>query len=599
MNISWLFYFLNVNLKPLLGIDPSYSTILSRNPVLCINYNKSIGAYDHLEFDIGINNNDQEDLDNQSKQQSLRLNYAYNANIDDSSSAASYQSFQNSIEKLSTIFDLILSTKNVKRALEIQLNSLLITSNLNLDWLEANESHLAKQVINIGDDDNNASYKYFSKKSDLVLAWIFYARETLHTSTSNHIEKVLNVLSHALETNPKSELFWLLYLRVYLSKRNSANDYHEVCMLCMDNNLTYDLAWFILNTCSYEFMDLISEKYEKYLLAATNESLEIFEQNFERQNALGSDKRISYYLFELIIFNVYGKLNANVMPRNENNEITGGADLAKQFLDKCLNSSELVNKLEPTDLTILWLCNIHLQTFLHLPSWLSCSNFLMSKVVKNFSHASFWSLDTSTQKRDFNRKFFTSLNYMYRNSILCDQSQTRINRAYDLFLLPWAQPQQNMPKYACAVDKIQNLFHQALRSINMRCPANATSSLALKQEIRLHSLPLFINLINLEVSSKRYETASKMCDRLLKSVDTRMLKELWFTLIYIYRCNNNNSNSGQSDLIEQTVETCLDLFPNDAQVVYVAAQYFSSIVRFVVPLSISQYISISFFFRSI
>lgn len=135
-------------------------------------------------------------------------------------------------------------------------------------------------------------------------------------------------------------------------------------------------------------------------------------------------------------------------------------------------------------------------------------------------------------------------------------------------MLPWKQ----QSKYSCSIEKLKTMFHEALKSINVRCPANPATSLVVRQEIRLYSLPLFINLINLEVSCKRFEVASKICDRLLQLADAKILKELWICLIHIQKCQQ------QADQVEQTIYNCLRMFPNDAKIVFIAAQYYASVV---------------------
>lgn len=91
----------------------------------------------------------------------------------------------------------------------------------------------------------------------------------------------------------------------------------------MDNLLTYDLVWLILNTCPVTYIDLPIERYERFLLSCTHQDLIVFEQENSEQNldetiVLDDDEdvdnkqtnRVSYYLFELIVFTVYIKLNS-------------------------------------------------------------------------------------------------------------------------------------------------------------------------------------------------------------------------------------------------------------------------------------------------
>lgn len=93
------------------------------------------------------------------------------------------------------------------------------------------------------------------------------------------------------------------------------------------------------------------------------------------------------------------------------------------------------------------------------------------------------------------------INYIYRNLKLNHEDGDKgLVRQYDIFLMPWTTNQ--LHKYACSLERIQNLFHSALKAVNMRIPANSESSIGLKTEIRMHSLPLFLNLIILEVANK-------------------------------------------------------------------------------------------------
>jgi len=87
------------------------------------------------------------------------------------------------------------------------------------------------------------------------------------------------------------------------------NDYHEICLLSFDNMVTYDLVWFILNTCSDQHIPILIELYEKNLLELTTvEKIEEFEQS---QNATLQTvtAKVSFYLMELIFFSVNFKVN--------------------------------------------------------------------------------------------------------------------------------------------------------------------------------------------------------------------------------------------------------------------------------------------------
>jgi hypothetical protein len=186
----------------------------------------------------------------------------------------------------------------------------------------------------------------------------------------------------------------------------------------------------------------------------------------------------------------------------------------------------------------------------------------------------------------------------------------------DLFLIPWNikqssnqnnnhQPaqktlQKHNQSYLSSkeiIDKVQTLFYDALKAINTRC---ATSNYN-RQYIRMVSLPLFINLMYLEVSNKRFDTAVKLCERLVKSADANMFKELWLTFVYIKHAqiqhsnsssittnsdsnniNENNKLTEQKNDMEIVLISMIEKFPNDAQVRYIAAKYYASTVSYII-----------------
>jgi hypothetical protein len=120
------------------------------------------------------------------------------------------------------------------------------------------------------------------------------------------------------------------------------------------------------------------------------------------------------------------------------------------------------------------------------------------------------------------------------------------------------------------------LFYEALKSINTRL------SHSLKQKARLISLPLYINLICLEIFNKRHEIAVKLCERLLKSNDAEFMKELWISHIFIQTFSIKSDNQKVNDSIEKSIKTCIKMFPLDAQIVFVSCQYYSAIVTFTI-----------------
>lgn len=580
MSIKDYFKYLYDHVKNNLDVSNSSqsSTILSRMPILCLNNNKSLGVCDHLNASDYENENS--DLMNDS---------VFNHDSDQFTSTSTQSISSSSIENaLVHLFDRILNA-NMNRSLEIKLSYLLLNGVIDLNWLK--DQYETKQI------EVNKTSSFFLSSDELIIGWIYFAKHVYVNALGNslltasdQIEKLLNVLSHSLESNSKCELLWLVYLKSYLYKRNSIDDYHEVCLLCLDNLITFDLIWFMLNTCGLSYVDLLFERAEKYLLNVDSTTLVLeFEQRKGKSDECDEANRKSFYLFELILFNVYLKLNFSSSTSTE--ESAG-----KVLLKKYLSQSELTGKLDPNDLCLLWLCLIHLETFNYLPNWLRINTLLTSRVNQDIFTNDFWRFldceqnENETKTRTFNDTYFNTIKSIYELRSLTSADNSK--RTLDLFLIPWnlkqsVQSQQNLSKLSTSkkhqthfnysIEKIQNLFYEGLKAISTRCAGLANC----KHYTRLVSLPLFINLMYLEVSNKRYETAVKICERLLKSNDTEMFKELWLTFIYIKLSQLNHSKLNNlvvnDDLnIESIINNFLEKFANDPRVVYVSAKYYSS-----------------------
>ena len=559
MSIKDYFKYLYDHVVAHLSLEPAYATILSRIPVLCLNNNKSLGAYDHLS-----------ELESDSEPKSL---------------FSQQKTSDLANDPLISLLDQVLAS-NLSRTLEAKLKLASANAQLDIDWLRKHQDQLLKQ--------SEAAYL---NENEMAISWLYYARHLYLISLSNHsltsstqIEKLLNVLCHSLESNPKSELLWLIYLKSYLAKRYSSNDYHEICMLCMDNLISYDLVWFILNSVSSEFVDLLLDRYEKYLLNMSADAmLNEFEQVDSAKEKENVGVRVSFYLCELIFYKVYLKMATSSRKAAQSEEAEDLAkNIGKRTLISYLRSSEVVAKLEPSDLSILWLCYIHLEAFNYLPSFLRVSSLLTSRIVRHLDDRLFWHMEAAdshvqlpVKKRNFNKLFFESLSLIYN---LRSVNQDELGRKFDLFLLPWNtkfnQSANNQPKLQLKsqpkLEELQSLFHESLKSVSNRCASN---SLFTKQKTRQFSLPLLVNFINLECSNKRFDVASKLCERLLKSSDAEMLKELWLSLVYIQRCQQQQASASfDSAVLENTIGTCLKMFPLDSQIRFVSCKYYASIV---------------------
>lgn len=191
----------------------------------------------------------------------------------------------------------------MSRSFDVKLKYAMATFKFNVDWLR-----------------NEHETNEYLTKEETTLAWIYHAQHVYLTSKTtedassslylaNSIQKLLNVLSNALEASPDSEFFWLIYLKVYSMQKNAASDYHEVCFLCMDNLVTYDLIWFMMNTCSIEYTQTLIEAYEKCLLSLTSdEQICSFEQSDSDCTVVGS--KVSFYLMELIFYDINLKVRS-------------------------------------------------------------------------------------------------------------------------------------------------------------------------------------------------------------------------------------------------------------------------------------------------
>jgi hypothetical protein len=532
------------------NLPSSNRTILSRIPGLCPSFSKFVGVFDNDLVKLN------QDYDNLISSLSSSVEMGKKRNDDKNVSLLDQQQ-NKTLNSLLTLFETILKV-NVSRSTQIKYIYLTANEIINIEWL--NKQQQEQQEI---ESESNETWKLNNKEK--IIVWIYYALqiakncETFNTT----LDKILNVLSNALEVNPKCELIWLVYLKCYQCQRHGMKDYHEICMLCMDNLITYDLVWFMLTTCPGQFVYLIIEKYEKFLLQVDAHTLtNEFEQTVTI-NRVKSVNRVSFYLAQLILYHVY--IESIMHPNKTDKE-------EECLFIKYLHSNEIVKKLEPNDFCFLWLNVIYERAFGYLPTSLHSTTLLATRCKRYFETQPFWRCSLHTQ-RLFHSKMFACIRAMYSSP-----SSTSFKRRYDSFLLPWNrlnhlkgsnQPcsttidNNNSTKTNELLDSLRSLFHEGLKILSNRCVC--------KLEARQHSMPLFINLINLEVANKRYEVATKLCERLLKGAasDRNMTKELWLSQLYIQRFPNKNG--------DKLLVNILDLFKNDAQIIFIATQYYSAL----------------------
>ena len=601
---------------------PCGTTVLTRIPALVISNNKSLGTA----------------ADNDPMWRSIET--AETTSAADSSSIAC---------PVVHLLDKIIGV-NMTRSCHVKLRHLAAHDRLHIDYLRAQHERLA--LISSPSSDNTTTTSVSSSSLDLdadelCVAWLFLAKQTFVASVAaaasvtgsvdeqqQPVDKLLNVLSHALESQPDSELTWLVYLRVYSAwKRNATVDYHEICLLAMDNLVTYDLVWLMLNTCvrssssssssSSATYVAVFERLERYLLAVDSErSLAAeFEQ---REGGASLTTRVSFYLMEMVVYHVYLTLSLDNGQGNEE---------SVALFRRYLGNARLTDRLEPSDLCLLWLCLIHLVAFGYLPTWLRVSRALKSRTLDALAQPAFWLLSTQQQqqqqqgrrrrRREYNKRLFEALDSIYGTRDT--EAAATPRRTFDMFLLPWnvnnssnnsKQQQQQQPVGVVAakhvvstaastsysIERAQNLFHEALKAVNARC----SSSGAQREATRLASLPLFVNLIHLEVSNRRHETAGKLCQRLLQSPEAGSFKELWLSLIYIKASHQTppppppqQQQQQQQDVTsdEACCHQALAKFPYDPHLTLLCAQHLHSIVSYHLKASSSSSILYIHFFN--
>lgn len=153
-------------------------------------------------------------------------------------------------------------------------------------------------------------------------------------------------------------------------------------------------------------------------------------------------------------------------------------------------------------------------------------------------------------------------------------------------MLPW----NLVSKFKTDANTLRQMLIEAFKSVS--CNKNVTidgKTVQLSQkEIVKASLPLYENLIHLEITlrkaDKRFDTATKLCERLLKMDPS--LVQLSLCEIYIGCLCSNAKNA---------IEKALASFPSDAQIAFIAAQYFISVGDSVSAVKVLESLIFSFY----
>lgn len=135
-------------------------------------------------------------------------------------------------------------------------------------------------------------------------------------------------------------------------------------------------------------------------------------------------------------------------------------------------------------------------------------------------------------------------------------------------MLPW----NLVSKFKTDANTLRQILVEPLKNVNRNknvTIGGQTAQLTQKQIVNAN-LPLYENLIHLEIAlrkaDKRFDTALKLCERLLKTDPS--LVQLSLCEIYIGCLSSNAKN---------VIDKALVSLANDAQIAFVAAQYFISV----------------------
>jgi tetratricopeptide (TPR) repeat protein len=121
-------------------------------------------------------------------------------------------------------------------------------------------------------------------------------------------------------------------------------------------------------------------------------------------------------------------------------------------------------------------------------------------------------------------------------------------------MLPWSLS----PKFKCDLNQLRQLLFDAIKQINQKINRNSIDH-------HEYAIPIYENLIYLELTLKRYDIALKLCDRFIK-INSNLI-HLVLLKLYI---------SIQLDNPKQAFESVLEIYPSNAQIHLFVAQFFVS-----------------------
>lgn len=298
-------------------------------------------------------------------------------------------------------------------------------------------------------------------------------------------------LKEYLDENSNDISAWLFYARSKYSQSSFNNDILlNVLSQALEANSTNKEIWLLyLNVYSnikkltdYNEICLLAidncPNYDVYWTVLSTTSINHVDDIISRflTYILASNyEQKTFYLAELILYHVYSKL----MSTNE-------VDQAKKIFLDYLKNDEFYDHMKTNDLCVLWLYCIHLHALGYLPTVL-LSDSTPGRVIKLESFVLPWTL--------LNTKFISDSNQL--RQMLCDAFKL-LNR--------------NKSKTQSEIDNIQK-------------------TLQIKS-----SLPIYQNLISLEISLKRFDIAFKLCERVLKTDPS--LVDLWLCQLNIATQSN-------------------------------------------------------------
>ncbi|XP_028397201.1 zinc finger C3H1 domain-containing protein-like [Dendronephthya gigantea] len=349
-----------------------------------------------------------------------------------------------------------------------------------------------------GDRDECQEIRYFSENYDSIKTlekateenpcneslWIRLAMVHMgsnrtegdrNNNNRKNLDRALNTLVKALEYNRHSERLWLKYLDVF-RQRAGTDELYEVCEEAVELAGSYNVWWAYLEIAmEYDRKVTVCLKCIEYLILS------------ETEVNLKSHRLLEIFLY-LVQLDLHGDFYEVAMKRFQ--VVLNFEDVPR---DTCGILVSVAGGLTGEDLSLLWLCYIHLVEFSCIP-----------------------------------REFY-------------DPARTGPARIVckDGVIFPWKPGAGTRHGFS----ELLKLFHSALKECGVvSCSSDKVTPVFL----------LFKNLISLERASGKNPSSIRTCQRLLKAYPKKI--ELWSCLSALQQVSDNEG--GAANVYKKAVETC-------------------------------------------